>query len=187
MWFGDEEEAARLEASGHGQIEQGELGAALETAGELLAMGWSGGFVLEALVHRWKGEPEVAVSKLEAGTKRAPYDWRLWQLLGNLRSDLSLFDEAIEAFDRAEKCEGSSMVAVRFNRAIANRRADRPRPETWFSWRRDAKSPPLVFLAIPNLMTTLPCLIDGGCRKFHARQNNCFYFSMLLSILGPNP
>ena len=125
MWFGDEEEAARLESLGHDQIEAGDRAAALETAANLVAMGWSGGFVVEALAHRSGGEIEVAARRLEAGAERAPRAWQLWHLLGNLRSDLQDVDGAVAAFDRALACEGSAQIAIRFNRAIAYHRAKR--------------------------------------------------------------
>jgi len=125
MWFGDEDEASRLEAQGHRQIEAGDLGAAQRTADALLAMRWSGGFAIEALALASAGDLEAAVAGLEAGVARAPDAWALWQLLGNLRSDLGRLDDAIAAFDRALRCEGASQIAIGFNRAVVHHRADR--------------------------------------------------------------
>ena len=125
MWFGDDEEAARLEAEGHERLEAGDLGGAHERGKALIAMGWSGGFVLEALAFRGAGEVGRAVVGLEEAVTRAPGAWRLWQLLGNLRSDEADHDGAVEAYGRALGCEGVSQVVVHLNRAIAHRRADR--------------------------------------------------------------
>ncbi|MCB9596847.1 MAG: tetratricopeptide repeat protein [Sandaracinaceae bacterium] len=125
MWFGDEAEAGRLETLGHEQLEAGDGAAALKTADRLIAMGWSGGFVVEALAHRSAGRLDVAVERLEVAVERVPAAWELWHLLGNLRSDRDDVDAALEAFERALACEGASRIAIHFNRAIAYRRAGR--------------------------------------------------------------
>ncbi|MEZ4337921.1 MAG: tetratricopeptide repeat protein [Sandaracinaceae bacterium] len=125
MWFGDVEAAERREAQGHAALEAGDLEAAEAAAAALIGMRWSGGFVIRALALRAAGRPEAATSVLEDAVTRVPADGRLWQLLGNLRSDLGRLDDALVAFGRALEGEGVSTTAVRFNRAVAHRRAER--------------------------------------------------------------
>lgn len=125
MWFGDVDAAQRDEARGYAALEAGDLPAAEAAAEALIAMRWSGGFVLRALALRAAGRLEDAAGVLEGAVERVPADGRLWQLLGNLRSDLGRPDEALAAFGRALEGEGVSATAVRFNRAVANRRAER--------------------------------------------------------------
>lgn len=127
VWFGAREETARrLEAEAFEAIEAGDWDAAEARAGELLAMGWSGGFEVRALAAQGRGDVEGAARVLEDGVEKAPGACPLWLLLGNVRSDLGRFDEALDAFDRALSCEGSDAASVRFNRAIAEHRRGEP-------------------------------------------------------------
>lgn len=127
VWFGSREETARrLEAEAFEALEAGEWEAAEARGDELLAMGWSGGFEVKALAAQGRGEVEVARHVLEDGVEKAPGAWPLWLLLGNVRSDLGRFDEALDAFERALRCEGSDAASVRFNRAVAQHRRGEP-------------------------------------------------------------
>lgn len=127
MWFGSREERVRrLEAHAHEALEAGALDEAERTAEELLELGWSGGFEIKALVARARGEDESAARVLEEAVGHVPEVWALWDLLGIVRSDLGRYESAMDAFDRALRCEGADAAAVRFNRAIARHRAGDP-------------------------------------------------------------
>ena len=127
MWFGSREERVRrLEAHAREALEAGALEEAERAAGELLELGWSGGFEIQALAARARGTDERAASVLEEGLSHVPEAWPLWDLLGIVRSDLGRYDGAMEAFDRALACEGCDPIAVRFNRAIARHRGGDP-------------------------------------------------------------
>ena len=126
MWFGHrEEEVQKLEADAHELLRKGRADEALAIGVRLCEMGWSGGFEVRALAHAHRGETEQAVALLEGAVEEIEA-WPLWLLLGNLRSDLGRYADAIVALDRAAAFESASQTAVRFNRAIARHRMGDP-------------------------------------------------------------
>jgi tetratricopeptide (TPR) repeat protein len=121
MWFGTHEERVRqIEARAHEALARQSWDEADTAAGELLDLGWSGGFEIRALAASGRGDLERAVRVLEEGTSLAAQAWSLWQLLGIYRSDLGRSEGALDAFARALACEGSDGASIRFNRAIAH-------------------------------------------------------------------
>ena len=82
-------------------------------------------FEILALAHAGLGNAQRAVVVLEEGIRRGPDVWLLWQLLGNCRSDLGLYDVAHEAYESALKCPGVNASSVHLNAAIALSRQKR--------------------------------------------------------------
>ncbi|MFK7989625.1 MAG: tetratricopeptide repeat protein [Sandaracinaceae bacterium] len=127
MWFGASEESARaIEAKAIAALDDGEHDRALALADELLAMRWSGGFEIKALAMAGTGDREGATRVLEAALENVPDAWRLWHLLGNLRSDLGRADAALKAYDNAVSRGGSGEISLLYNRAIARHRRGDP-------------------------------------------------------------
>lgn len=126
MWFGRrEEEVRQLETEAHALLEDERADEALAIGVRLCDMGWSGGFEVQALALAQRGDAEGAIALLEAAVQEIDV-WSLWLLLGNLRSDLGRFADAIAALDRAAGFETASQTTVRFNRAIARHRMGEP-------------------------------------------------------------
>jgi tetratricopeptide (TPR) repeat protein len=80
--------------------------------------GHPAGYEIAALSLDHRDEPQKAIEILEKGVKEIADVWRLWELLGNLRSDQKLFAEAAEAFARALACPEPATASIRFNIAL---------------------------------------------------------------------
>ena len=122
-------EAARAEKlmqEGFEQLRGGQLRAAERSAKKLIGLRHSSGFELLALVCADRGEPEKAVGILEEGVAKAPTVWLLWQLLGNLRSDLARYAGAEEAYRAALRCAGVDRASVVLNLSILLQRQGKP-------------------------------------------------------------
>lgn len=127
MWFGASEETARaVEAEAIEALNSGHHDRALALAEQLLNMRWSGGFEIRALAQAGQGNPEAAIAGLETALEAVPDAWRLWHLLGNLRSDLGRADQALRAYDNAVSRGGQGEISLLFNRAIARHRRGDP-------------------------------------------------------------
>ncbi len=115
----------KLSQKGYELIDAEEFDRALEVAEELERLRYSAAFEIAALAHAGQGDLAAAVRALERGVEIAPDVWLNWQLLGNCRSDLDLYAEANQAYERALECPGVSRSSVRLNQAIlANRTGD---------------------------------------------------------------
>ena len=63
-------------------------------AREMLDAHHAGGFEILAKVEKGRGNDARAVEILEEGARQAPYEWLLWNLLGNYRSEEGNFPRA---------------------------------------------------------------------------------------------
>ena len=110
---------------GFDALEDGRFEEALEAADGLEGFRHSAGFELGALALRALEREEEALERLERGVKKAPTAWLLWNLLGNMRSDLEDFEGAFTAWDSGLACEGCDAGSLRLNKAIALGRLER--------------------------------------------------------------
>lgn len=108
-----------LDALGEGRLDD-----VLEIARKLEARRYSGAFELRALALEEQGDKEGAVAALQEGLESAPDVWRMWQLLGNLSSDLGHYDEARASFERALACAEVERSSVQLNLAILEQRRE---------------------------------------------------------------
>jgi tetratricopeptide (TPR) repeat protein len=106
-------------------IQREELAEAERVARELHSLRYSGAFEIDALVALARDDLPAAERHLEKGLEVAPGVWGLWQLLGNVRSDLGRFDDAADAYREALTCEGASAESIRLNCAILDMRRGR--------------------------------------------------------------
>lgn len=120
MWIRSKEEEVReRHDEALARLENGDVDGARRIALELRALGWSGAFEVLALVARAENDLEGAVRVLDEGCALAPGAWSLHELHGTLLDAVGRHAGAIEAYDRALKCEGVWTASVRYNRAIA--------------------------------------------------------------------
>jgi tetratricopeptide (TPR) repeat protein len=112
------DEAEELLRKGHEAVNRGHYIEARKISKTLLRMRFTGGFEIAALNLQKAGKPKAAVRILERGVRKGPKVWLLWQLLGNLRSDLGDFDGASKDYDRALACPNVNPSSVHLNRAI---------------------------------------------------------------------
>ncbi len=108
----------------HEALARGALDEADALADALIAMKWSGGFEIRALVLRARGELDAAIAVARASVEKVPADPSLWLLLANLSSEASRFEEAEAAY--AEALARSGDPVARYNRAVSRARSDRP-------------------------------------------------------------
>lgn len=87
---------------------------------------YTGAFEILALSHAGKGDLVLAIKVLEKGVRRGPTVWRLWQLLGNYRSDLKRYKQSFAAFRTALTCPAVDKSSVHLNWAVASNRANCP-------------------------------------------------------------
>ncbi len=121
----DEQLVENLMDEGYDALRAGFLAEAEAIGRQLLEHRHSSGFEILALSLGDSGDVEEAVQVLEEGVEVAPGVWLLWQLLGNFRSDLGLFTEALEAYDRALFCEDVEKDSVYFNIATVLSRQEK--------------------------------------------------------------
>ncbi|MBX9694399.1 MAG: hypothetical protein K2Z81_18580, partial [Cyanobacteria bacterium] len=98
---------------------------ALKIGKQLQKMRYSGAFEILALAHEQQDNLPAAIASLEDGVKTCPQVWRLWQLLGNFRSDAEYYDEAMRAYDRALACQGADTEWISLNKSICLSRSGR--------------------------------------------------------------
>ena len=147
--------------SGFAHLRAGETDAALALGHELLDMKYTGGVELVALAHQKRGEPLLAIERLEAGVAKAPSVWLLWQLLGNLRDDVGDRERALEAYEHGLACERTDRASLHFNRAVTLGRMDRF--EEALADLAKAQSAPLTFeLRRAIASQGVHCLVEGG-------------------------
>jgi tetratricopeptide (TPR) repeat protein len=115
-------DAERLFALALECLERGDPRKALKLARHLELMRFSGAYEIRALVLIEKSESERAITVLRKGVGLAPEAWRLWELLGNLLSDSSRFDEAQAAYERALDSPLCDRPTILYNSAIAHAR-----------------------------------------------------------------
>lgn len=108
-----------LMARGLELIQEQDFEGAVEVGEQLQAVRHSSAFEILALAHTGLGNTERAVEVLEDGTKKAPEDWALWQLLGNARAELERYDKGHEAYKKALACPDVDESSVHLNVCIA--------------------------------------------------------------------
>jgi tetratricopeptide (TPR) repeat protein len=91
---------------------------ALKIGRKLKTMKYSGAFEVIALAHTQDGQVDKAVECLEEGVKKCPDVWLLWQLLGNYRSDLNEFAQAMICLEKAALCPNADTSSINLNKAI---------------------------------------------------------------------
>jgi tetratricopeptide (TPR) repeat protein len=91
---------------------------AIKLGKKLQRLRHSSSFEILALAYRGKGKLKKAIKILQEGVLKAPSVWRLWQLLGNYRSDEGLLPEAHHAYQKALKCPEADLSSIHLNRAI---------------------------------------------------------------------
>ena len=115
----DENQAEQLTQDAFAALEAGHYDRVLELTAQLRALKFSSCFEIEALLHLDQNQPVRALQILDEGTGAVPDLWLLWQLKGNVLSDLKRFDEALQAYDAALPLEGADAGSLRLNRATA--------------------------------------------------------------------
>ena len=113
------EEAESLTQEAFAALEAGHYDLVLELTAQLRALQFSSVFEIEALLYLDQNQPMRALQILDEGTQAVPDLWLLWQLKGNVLSDLKRFDDALESYDRALPLEGADIGSLRLNRATA--------------------------------------------------------------------
>lgn len=113
------EQAEQLTEEAFAALEMGHYDRVLELTSELRALEFSSCFEIEALLYLDQNQLARALQVLDEGTQAVPDLWLLWQLKGNVLSDLKRFDEALESYDAALPLEGADATSLRFNRATA--------------------------------------------------------------------
>lgn len=105
---------------------EGDLEGAEALAAQLLALSYSSYFEIQALIHLERDEPESALEVLREGVEKAPFVWRLWQLLGNTLSDNDDFKGAMRCYQEALQLDldVGDNASVQFNRATLLSRMD---------------------------------------------------------------
>jgi tetratricopeptide (TPR) repeat protein len=120
----DQSEAEALMDRGWELLRRNNAQEALKVGKHLQAMRYSGGFEMQALALCDLRRRREAISVLEEGVQTVPRVWRLWQLLGNYRSDEGDYEGAFAAYDEALSCD-CDPTHVSYNYANALARAGR--------------------------------------------------------------
>lgn len=110
--------ADALMREGFDAIKSQDLDRALEIGRELRECRHSSTFEISALAYCAKGDLRRAIRVLEEGVERAPFVWRLWELLGNYYSDQGRFADARECYRKALKCSSGDNPWVHLNAGI---------------------------------------------------------------------
>ncbi|HEY0160866.1 MAG TPA: tetratricopeptide repeat protein [Thermoanaerobaculia bacterium] len=118
--------AHKLYDEGRALIASREYERALAVGRKLRKVQYSGAYEIEGLAYQGLGRLDDAVRVLREGVAQAPGVWLIWSLLGNCLSDLGRFDEALEAYDRAEGCAHVEHALVHLNRAVVATRQEKP-------------------------------------------------------------
>jgi tetratricopeptide (TPR) repeat protein len=117
-------DAEQLFEKGWQYLDEGQLSKAEGVGRKLVAIKFTGGVELIAVVQAERGNLEAAVDTLSSGIALKPV-WRLGHLRANYLSDLGRYDEALKAYRDCDGMFGAKPDYTAPNRAIALSRADR--------------------------------------------------------------
>lgn len=106
-------------------IQQGDAEQAIAVGNQLLEQKHARGFEIIALAYEQMGRSVEAIAVLKEGVSKVPTAWPLWELLGNLYSDVDEYQEAAQAYARAIQCPNVDRDSVNYNHAILLKRAGR--------------------------------------------------------------
>lgn len=113
---------AELYDLGRSVVEDGDPARALPMSDDLENRRFSGAFELRALALQSLGDLDGAARALREGLGHAPRVWTMWQLLGNIQSDLGKPQDARESYERALACDGVWRESVVLNVAVLRSR-----------------------------------------------------------------
>lgn len=120
-----EESIEQLMERGYELIEEEEFEEAIQVGNQLVAKRHTSAFEILALAYAGLDDIEKSVEVLEEGVANGPTVWLLWQLLGNYRSDLGQYSQALQAYERALSCPQVEESSVHLNIAITLAREER--------------------------------------------------------------
>lgn len=112
------ESAEQLVKEGFSLVQQGKVRAALKVGRRLKRMRHILGYEIIAMAWNAMGKTEMAVMNLEKAVSLKPLTWRLWELLGNYRSDLEMYEASNEAYRKALACPDVNWSSIQFNLAV---------------------------------------------------------------------
>ena len=105
-----------------GLIQQGDAEAAIVVGKQLLDVRNARGFEIIALAYEQQGRSDEAIAVLKDGVAKVPGAWPLWELLGNIYSDLGELPSAHDAYQKAQSCPKADMSSINYNFAILLKR-----------------------------------------------------------------
>ena len=117
--------AERLMEEGFEALGESDAKRAKRIAKELKKLRHSSAFEILAQAYVAEDRPEDAVKTLEEGVGLAPTVWRLWQLLGNVHSDLERYEDSATCYRRALECPATDTSSIHLNMAIALARQEK--------------------------------------------------------------
>ncbi|MBI9075024.1 MAG: tetratricopeptide repeat protein [Desulfatibacillum sp.] len=109
----------QLMEAGFQALEDCDFKAAIKIGRKIRRLRNTSAFEILGLAYSQKGKPKKAIKILKKGLRIAPDLWVLWQLLGNLQSDLNNFSEAQTSYEKALQCESTDEDSIRYNSALA--------------------------------------------------------------------
>jgi tetratricopeptide (TPR) repeat protein len=113
-----------LYQSARAMLDEHEYEDALVVARKLRKLHHSGAYEIEGLAYSGLDRTEDAVRVLREGVGEAPGVWLNWHLLANCLSDLGQYDEAMQAYERAEGCVEADHSIIDLNRAVVASRQE---------------------------------------------------------------
>lgn len=121
----DEAKANHLMQEAYAHLESYNTERAESMGRDLVDMGYSGGYEVLALAFAQDDKMYEAIEILQEGVEKFPHVWLLWQLLGNLQSDLEQFEKAHRAYERALALPDADHDSISLNMAIVFSRENR--------------------------------------------------------------
>jgi tetratricopeptide (TPR) repeat protein len=109
----------KLMNEGFEALESYDTKKAIKIGKQLKRLKHTSAFEILALAYADDEKLKKAIKILEEGVRIAPTIWRLWQLLGNYRSDNEEYDEAQICYKKALECPITNTPSIRYNSAIA--------------------------------------------------------------------
>lgn len=98
---------------------------AIKIGKKLKSLRHTSAFEILALAYADEEKLKKAIKTLEKGVKIAPEIWRLWQLLGNYRSDNKEYEKAQICYNKALECSVNDPASIRYNSSISYSRQEK--------------------------------------------------------------